>query len=96
MGYEAMPDFFSTYICMKTVWLESMRQKLVTLDPTSFETSKQMKNFSAWVRMQLIHYNNGYTIESLMQECDRIQQLLSDIIDGKKVWKNGFGWVVVE
>ncbi len=81
---------------MKTVWLESMRQKLVTLDPTSFETSKQMKNFSAWVRMQLIHYNNGYTIESLMQECDRMQQLLSDIIDGKKVWKNGFGWVVVE
>lgn len=81
---------------MQTVWLESMRQKLVTLDPTSFETSKQMKNFSAWVRMQLIHYNRGYTIESLMEECDRMQQLLSDIIDGKKVWKNGYGWVVVE
>ena len=93
MGYEAMPDFFSTYICMKTVWLESMRQKLVTLDPTTFETSKQMLNFSAWVREQLVHYKNGLHMRDLLEEITRLEELLSAIRMGEKKWVQGKGWV---
>jgi hypothetical protein len=35
-----------------------MRQKLITLDPTSFEIASKMPNFSAWVRDQLRSYRN--------------------------------------
>ena len=93
MGYRAMPDFFSTYICMKTVWLELMRQKLVTLDPTTFETSKQMLNFSAWVREQLVHYKNGLHIPDLLEDITRLEELLSAIRMGEKKWVQGKGWV---
>ena len=93
MGYRAMPDFFRIYICMKTVWLESMRQKLVTLDPTTFETSKQMLNFSAWVREQLVHYKNGLHIRDLLEEITRLEELLSAIRMGEKKWVQGKGWV---
>jgi len=30
-----------------------MRQKLITLDPTSWERAMKKSNFSAWVRQQL-------------------------------------------
>ena len=93
MGYEDMPNFFWIYICMKTVWLESMRQKLVTLDPTTFETSKQMLNFSAWVREQLVHYKNGLHMRDLLEEISRLEELLSAIRMGEKKWVQGKGWV---
>jgi len=32
----------------------NMRQKLITLCPTSFEEAKKMPNFSAWVRAKLL------------------------------------------
>ena len=35
-----------------------MRQKLITLDPTSFEIASKMTNFSEWVRNQLRKYRN--------------------------------------
>jgi hypothetical protein len=35
-----------------------MRQKLITLDPTSFEIASKMPNFSAWVRDQLRSHRN--------------------------------------
>ena len=35
-----------------------MRQKLITLDPTSFEIASKMTNFSAWVRDQLRSHRN--------------------------------------
>jgi len=35
-----------------------MRQKLITLDLTSFETASNMKNFSEWVRIQLRKYRD--------------------------------------
>ena len=35
-----------------------MRQKLITLDPTSFEIASKMPNFSEWVRTQLRKYRN--------------------------------------
>lgn len=44
-----------------------MRQKLITLDPTSFEIASKMPNFSDWVRRQLyeFHNNNQPTLEEL-------------------------------
>ena len=35
-----------------------MRQKLITLDPTSFEIASKMPNFSEWVRNELRKYRN--------------------------------------
>lgn len=35
-----------------------MRQKLITLDPTSFELASKKKNFSQWVRDQLRSEDN--------------------------------------
>jgi len=44
-----------------------MRQKLITLDPTSFEIASKMPNFSDWVRRQLYAYHNNHqpTLEEL-------------------------------
>lgn len=78
---------------MFSTWLASMRQKLVTLDPTTFETSKQMLNFSAWVREQLVHYRNGLHIRELLEEITRLEELLSAIRMGEKKWVQGKGWV---
>jgi len=35
-----------------------MRQKLITLDLTGFETASKMENFSEWVRIQLRKYRD--------------------------------------
>ena len=35
-----------------------MRQKLITLDPTSFELASKKRNFSQWVRDQLRSEDN--------------------------------------
>lgn len=34
-----------------------MRNKMITLCPTTYETAKKMPNFSSWVRMKLLEYN---------------------------------------
>jgi len=45
--------FFPIYIYDETLSLGMMRQKLITLDPTSWELAQKKKNFSAWVRQKL-------------------------------------------
>jgi len=42
-----------------------MRQKLITLDPTSWELAQKKKNFSEWVRKQLRLEADGHSLSSL-------------------------------
>ena len=63
-----------------------MRQKLVTLDPTAFEISKRMDNFSAWVRKQLHFYNDGIYIQDLLNEIERFSSMLERIRTNQIAW----------
>lgn len=73
-----------------------MRQKLVTLCPTTFELAMKKRNFSAWIRRMLNEEADGYTADAYAEENARLNELIGDIIDGNKEWKQGVGWVDVE
>lgn len=36
-----------------------MRNKMVTLCPTTYEIAQKMDNFSAWIRIQILAFDNG-------------------------------------
>ena len=36
-----------------------MRNKMVTLCPTTYEIASRMDNFSAWIRIQLLAFDQG-------------------------------------
>jgi len=44
-----------------------MRQKMITLCPTTFEVAKKMPNFSSWVRLKLmeIHFDNNPNLPTI-------------------------------
>ena len=73
-----------------------MRNKMITLCPTTYEEAQRTKNFSSWVRQQLMWKSNGYDVDLLLKETDRQQELLSQIAMGEKKWVQGTGWVDVE
>lgn len=73
-----------------------MRQKMITLCPTTWENAAQMKNFSLWIRQQLLWKSNGYEVEELIKEVGRLEDLLSAVAMGEKKWQQGVGWVDVE
>lgn len=74
-----------------------MRQKLITLDPTSFEIASSMPNFSQWVRDMLKNYRNPLQMQLDLEyyEAKSVQQskLLRDIISGRKEWSVSSGWI---
>lgn len=72
-----------------------MRQKLVTLDPTAFEISKEIDNFSAWVRMHLHYYRDGLHIRDCLNEIERLEGILERIRTNKIAW-NGRSWMPVK
>ena len=51
-----------------------MRQKLITLDPTSMGLAQKKRNFSDWVRKQLRLDDAGLSFEELDAEIDRLAQ----------------------
>ena len=57
---------FGWYIYMKCVLGWDMRQKLITLCPTSFELAGKKANFSAWVRRKLMEERKTVTIKKQM------------------------------
>ena len=73
-----------------------MRNKMLTLDPTSYEWASKHRNFSRWVRERINDEINGDTIEVYTKELDRMSQLLTDIIEGRRKWVQGCGWVFVD
>jgi hypothetical protein len=74
-----------------------MRQKLITLDPTSFETASRIPNFSEWVRIQLQNYRSPQQTQLDLEyyEAKSIQQskLLQDIVSGRVEWDAASGWI---
>lgn len=40
--------------------------------------------------------SNGFDLEELIKENDRLEALLSAVAMGEKKWKQGIGWVDVE
>lgn len=52
---------------MNWVLAKNMRQKLITLCPTSFELAGKKANFSAWVRRQLLQeqHDRDYSYQPL-------------------------------
>ena len=57
------------HICIYTkfFYLFFMRQKMITLCPTTFEVAKKMPNFSSWVRLKLmeIHFDNNPNLPTI-------------------------------
>jgi len=47
-----------------------MRQKLITLDPTSWDRAQKKENFSEWVRKQLQLEVDGRTVMALEAELE--------------------------
>ena len=74
-----------------------MRQKLITLDPTTFEIASKMPNFSEWVRIQLQNYRSPKQMQLDLDyyETKSAQQskLLQDIVSGRKEWSEKSGWI---
>ena len=70
-----------------------MRQKMITLCPTTWEHAAKMRNFSEWIREQLRYREQGFEIKQLLEELDHFERLISAIAMGEKVWKQGVGWV---
>ena len=80
---------------MFDAWIDLMRQKLVTLDPTAFEISREIDNFSAWVRKHLHYLRDGVVIEDCLTEIERLHNLLERIRTNKIAW-NGRSWMPVK
>jgi len=48
-----------------------MRQKLITLDPTSFELASKKSNFSNWVRNQLRSERNQKEVRATIAQLEK-------------------------
>jgi len=48
-----------------------MRQKLITLDPTSFELASKKINFSDWVRNQLRSERNQKEVKATIAQLEK-------------------------
>ena len=70
---------------------------MITLCPTSYEIASKRPNFSKEIRKYLMNVettdNLREEINYLEQELDAREQLIDDIIAGKKVWVKNKGWV---
>ena len=77
-----------------------MRHKMVTLCPTTYEKAGRIKNFSGWIRWCVNNRKNILKIEDALDEKQylesevmRYEKLIKDIVDGKKRFVEGKGWI---
>tara|TARA_R110000822_G_scaffold302308_2_gene426475 strand:- start:332 stop:559 length:228 start_codon:yes stop_codon:yes gene_type:complete len=72
-----------------------MRQKLITLDPYSWELAQRKKNFSEWVRSQLRLELAGESIGELSAHNESLEKQIAywiDIVEKQtREMKNGRG-----
>jgi len=70
---------------------------MITLCPTSYEIASKRPNFSKEIRKYLMNAettdNLREEINYLEKECQRMEQLIDDIIEGRKVWVEDKGWI---
>ena len=69
------------------------RHKMVNLCPTTYEIASKMPNFSKFVRKTLFNLDIHRDLEYLEEENKRLQALIDDVIDGKKRFVPGKGWI---
>jgi len=60
-----------------------MRQKLITLDPTSWDLAQKKDNFSEWVRKQLRLEAEGHSLSSLSTDYEFMY-------DAKQFWQRKY------
>lgn len=70
--------------------VENMRQKLITLDPTSFEIAQSMPNFSEWVRTQLREYRDPAQLRLELERWEATCAKIAEERDRLKVQLNGW------
>jgi len=91
-----MTSFLDIYIYAEQI-NPNMRQKLITLDLTSYETASKMTNFSGWVRSQLKKYRDPdqaqLDLEDDRRNLRRSRTLLKSIREGKTKWVSPHGWI---
>lgn len=63
-----------------------MRNKMITLDPTSYEVASNMKNFSGWVRECLKAIAEGEDLAAAIRQrqywrdrCQELEQELKEL-----------------
>lgn len=69
------------------------RHKMVNLCPTTYEIASKMPNFSKFVRKTLFNQDLHKDLEYLEEENARLHALIADVIDGKKRFVPGKGWI---
>ena len=75
----------------------NMRQKLITLDPTSYEIASKMENFSQWVRRKLRQTRDPLQMELdyAEQTIGELQERLENVKEGRVKWVSPHGWLKV-
>jgi len=70
-----------------------MRHKMITLCPTTYEKAGKIKNFSRWIRWVINNKDELDHVQYLVDSLEHKEQLIQDIVDGKKRFVEGKGWI---
>ena len=77
-----------------------MRHKMITLCPTTYEKASKIKNFSGWIRWCIRNRKDLLNVQEVVDdknylesEVVRYEKLVNDIINGKKRFVEGKGWI---
>ena len=77
-----------------------MRHKMITLCPTTYDKASKIKNFSGWIRWCIKNRKDLLKVEEVIDDrnyleskVENYEQLIQDIIDGKKRFVEGKGWI---
>lgn len=73
---------------------------MVTLCPTTYDKASKIKNFSGWIRWCIKNRKDLLKVEEVIDDrnyleskVENYEQLIQDIIDGKKRFVEGKGWI---
>ena len=73
---------------------------MVTLCPTTYDKASKIKNFSGWIRWCVNNRKNILKMQEIIDDKDYLEskvenyeQLIKDIIAGKKRFVEGKGWI---
>lgn len=73
---------------------------MITLCPTTYEKASKIKNFSGWIRWCIRNRKDLLNVQEVVDdknylesEVVRYEKLVNDIINGKKRFVEGKGWI---
>ena len=66
---------------------------MITLCPTTYEKAGKIKNFSRWIRWVINNKDELENIEYSLGKLEQLEQLVNDIVNGKKRFVEGKGWI---